>query len=101
MNKEKEKNIFFSDLEFSDLKDLLIFLKEKNDENTFSSIIIERISRFFPEISSVELMELSFLSESILNKENNSKELFLLFKNKYPNILVDATGKSEIKTKNF
>ena len=84
--------IKLKNIPFSEFKELVLFLGENNE-----TYIIERISRFFAELSTEELFELNYVCSLILSKDDASENMYQVFSNSHPELDFDETGKSTPK----
>lgn len=105
-NLKKEEREEIKDLKFDEFKSLVNFIKSTADRfnnGTFSitsvneskNFIMKSMCRFFPELTALQEVELSSVIDNLDESEYN------LFKEKYPNIYIDSTGKSEPRKKNY
>jgi hypothetical protein len=89
---------YLKDLKYENFIELLEYLEEmadtedKEEKLRFSE---ERIQNFFPTLSALQEIEISLV---ISNKD---KEMFEQFKNQYPELEVDETGKSKPNKKDY
>lgn len=81
-----------SEMNYENFKELLLFLKEKYETPTE---LLSGLQKFFPNLTAVQEMELMYVCDAILNELEYAEKLFTGFIEKYPEIEVDETGKSE------
>ena len=89
---------YLKDLSFENLVELLEYLENISDKETREerlTFVEERIGNFFPNLSALQELELSF----IVN--NRDKDSFEIFKASYPDLEIDNTGRSTPKDKNY
>ena len=99
--------IKFSNLEFNKLKEILFFLKSiskgETEQEKIADVVAEKIFRFFPNVSTAQTLQLSYLFENILEKAEKAEELFSILKISeiYKDLEIDLSGRSKIKNKKF
>ena len=87
-----------SNVKFSEFSDLVKFLGKNNE-----MLILERISRFLPNLSSTQLFDMHFICSLVLNGDSAAESAYMKFIEENPDTMFDESGKSEAKfdTKNF
>jgi len=82
---------YVRDLQYENFIELIEYLetlsesKEKEDLNVFIS---EKLNNFFPSLTALQSMELSYIVET------KRKDLFNIFRENYPDLEIDTSGKS-------
>ena len=86
-------------LEYSELKELVLFLKQ--DDSEFY-IILKRLERFFPTLKASQALVLGNIIGYILSDDNKTaEETFNQFKSENLDLEIDPDGKSEVKNLDY
>lgn len=87
-----------ADAKFSEFSELVKFLSADNE-----MLILERISRFLPDLNAEQLFDIHFICTLILNDDAAAESAFNKFISENPDVMLDETGRSEPKfdTENF
>jgi len=86
------------ELEFEGLMGLIEFLEKLSKKETpeeRETFAEERLSGFFPSLTAVQEMELFYICKS------KNRDAFNRFRDEYPDIEMDETGKSQPKDKRY
>ena len=80
-----------SELSYNDFKALIDFLTEDRVDN-----VIERLLRFFPSASALEIFDIQFAVNAIMNDDKDAEKIYKSVVESHPDTIVDSTGRSPI-----
>ena len=81
-----------SELSYNDFKALIDFLTEDRVDN-----VIERLLRFFPSASALEIFDIQFAVNAIMNDDKDAEKIYKSVVESHPDTIVDSTGRSPIR----
>ena len=84
-----------SELSYNDFKALIDFLTEDRVDN-----VIERLLRFFPSASALEIFDIQFAVNAIMNNDKDAEKIYKSVVESHPDTIVDSTGRSPIRSLN-